>query len=320
MARTLLLHALTSPIVTGLWRRWSRGAVPILTLHRFADENRRVPGFGSRTLRRQLGTLRKSGFQVLPLWSALERVEAGEPLERSVVLTVDDGYADFHDVALPIFAEFECPVTVFVVTGFLDGGRWLWWDQVSASLALLGRAGEAPAQIAALKPRPEAERIREIAALVETSGLGADQPPPPRFAPMTWDMVRAAAAQGVTFGPHTVTHPILSQTGASQSEHEIAESWRRLKQETDAAIPVFCYPNGTPVDQGPREFELVRKAGLRAGVTMVPGFVSAKLLADDATRYCLPRFSHPARLPKLLKLTSGLEGLKHSLRNTTGGS
>lgn len=318
MPRTLLLEALTRPLVTRLWRRWSRGALPILTLHRFADDRYGIPGFDPATLRRQLGTLRKRGFQVLPLWPALERVEAGEPLERSVALTVDDGYADFYDVALPIFAEFDCPVTVFIVTGFLDGGTWLWWDLVSASLSRLGRASETAARLEALKQLPEAERIREIGALADAAVLRADEPPPARFAPMSWDTVRAAAARGVTFGPHTVSHPILSRTVASQSEHEIGESWRRLKQETGAAIPVFCYPNGTFTDQGPREFELLRKAGLRAAVTMVPGFVSADLLSDGSARYCLPRFPHPASVPNLLQLTSGLERLKRIARNKLG--
>ena len=48
----------------------------------------------------------------------------------AVAFTIDDGYLDHAKVAAPIFAEFDCPVTTFVTTGFLDGQLWLWWDRI----------------------------------------------------------------------------------------------------------------------------------------------------------------------------------------------
>jgi peptidoglycan/xylan/chitin deacetylase (PgdA/CDA1 family) len=313
--KALLLGALTSPATIKLWRRWSRGAVPILMLHRFGSNTGGAPGFSAQALRAQLSTLRQHAFRVLPLLEALDRIERGEPLERSVVLTVDDGYADFHDVALPVFAEFDCPVTVFLATGFLDGSTWLWWDRVTEALSRIGQAREAATRIEALKRLPEEERVSALDALAAESGMPVDTPPPPHCAPMTWDMVRNAGARGVTFGPHTVTHPILSRTGAQQAEREITESWRRVREETGAAIPVFCYPNGGPEDQGPREFRLVEDAGLRAAVTTIPGFASAEVLRGGVTRFAIPRFGHPSETPRLLQLASGLERAKQLLRH-----
>ncbi|MEO9236131.1 MAG: polysaccharide deacetylase family protein, partial [Polyangiaceae bacterium] len=44
----------------------------------------------------------------------------------------DDGYADNRHVALPILQRFGLPATVFVATGFLDGGC-MWNDIVIES-------------------------------------------------------------------------------------------------------------------------------------------------------------------------------------------
>ena len=37
--------------------------------------------------------------------------------QKAVAFTVDDGYFDFAEVAAPIFSHYDCPVTVFLVTG-----------------------------------------------------------------------------------------------------------------------------------------------------------------------------------------------------------
>jgi peptidoglycan/xylan/chitin deacetylase (PgdA/CDA1 family) len=46
--------------------------------------------------------------------------------ERPVVLTFDDGFADFHDAAFPILRRYGFPATLYVATGFVNGtSRWL---------------------------------------------------------------------------------------------------------------------------------------------------------------------------------------------------
>src|SRR6185312_13216790 len=64
-----------------------------------------------------------SHFNVLRLSDAMARLRARKLPPRAVCITFDDGYANNHAVALPILRARQVPATVFVASGFLDGGR-----------------------------------------------------------------------------------------------------------------------------------------------------------------------------------------------------
>lgn len=69
----------------------------------------------------QLKMLRRRGFTSLTFrdYAAIHE-RGGELPERAVVLTFDDGYADFHEKALPRLEAHGFTATVFVTTGWLD--------------------------------------------------------------------------------------------------------------------------------------------------------------------------------------------------------
>lgn len=96
----------------------------------------------------QLRHLRQQGFTGLTFGELCRRRRTGCALpERPIVLTFDDGYADFLAEAVPVLAEHGFPATVFVTTGWLhDAGRhaagtpldrMLSWAQL-ATLAAVG--------------------------------------------------------------------------------------------------------------------------------------------------------------------------------------
>jgi peptidoglycan/xylan/chitin deacetylase (PgdA/CDA1 family) len=104
--------------------------IPILMYHSVADESRGV--LAPFTLSPDLfydhmRHLHDEGYRTYSVSAYLEELDGGRPLPpKSVVLTFDDGYADFHEAALPVLAEHGLSATLYVTTGVLDGDTdWL---------------------------------------------------------------------------------------------------------------------------------------------------------------------------------------------------
>src|SRR2546425_10993261 len=117
-----------------------QGRATIFVLHRLQDADRGTPGHDPQALRSFLSLLRRERYALVGLeelfrWLA----EADRRVSRAVAFTLDDGYADQAGIASQVFAEFDCPATVFVTTGFLDGPLWLWWDRIEYVLRRTAR-------------------------------------------------------------------------------------------------------------------------------------------------------------------------------------
>jgi hypothetical protein len=116
-----------------------------------------------------------------------------------------------------------------------------------------------------------------------------------------------------------VTHPILSRTSAEALDREIAHSWARVRAETDAAVPIFCYPNGKPFSFGDRERAAVERAGLRAALTSAPRHLTPAdfLTGGGQFAYAIPRFGFFGEL-EFMQVVSGVERAKAFLRGDMG--
>jgi peptidoglycan/xylan/chitin deacetylase (PgdA/CDA1 family) len=67
-------------------------------------------------------------FRVVSLAALVARLERGEPLDRHLAITFDDGYRDNFENAMPVLAKLSLPATFFVVSGWIDSEAWPWWD------------------------------------------------------------------------------------------------------------------------------------------------------------------------------------------------
>lgn len=101
--------------------------VPILCYHRFGNKRDKMV-VTPETFASQMAYLRDNGYRVIPLASLLPFLRGEAPLpQRSVVITIDDGYQSSHDIAYPILKKFGFPATIFAYSDFMgtrDGMSW----------------------------------------------------------------------------------------------------------------------------------------------------------------------------------------------------
>lgn len=247
----------------------------------------------------------KSWFNVLPLDVAVDLKKARNLPPRAAAITFDDGYADNHDVAMPILQRHGLSAAFFVATGFLDGGR-MWNDSVieairhtqqrALDLRHLGVDGLAEFDIGSgeqrraaittilgkVKHRNPAERLELVQAVADACAASL-----PTDLMMRSDQVRALRQGGMLVGAHTVSHPILAGLSASDTRREIADSRDCLQAILGEPVSLFAYPNGKPVDDYSDEtVGIVRDLGFKAAVSTAWGAACA-----DTDRHQLPRFT-----------------------------
>jgi len=118
--------------------------IPILMYHSISEgpEVHSNPYFHTctspRVFREHLSSLALNGYKAIGLDEAVCKLEEGtETAEKLVVLTFDDGFADFYTGAFPILRVFGYSATVFLPTDYIGdipldfkGTRCLTWSQV----------------------------------------------------------------------------------------------------------------------------------------------------------------------------------------------
>ncbi|OAI56266.1 hypothetical protein AYO47_02215 [Planctomyces sp. SCGC AG-212-M04] len=241
----------------------------------------------------------------------LESAVAGST-GRFVLITFDDGYLDNYELALPVLKRHSVPATFFITTGFIDGRRVAWWDEIAWMVKhaergkwprrLQGNRGsrpdwtaeEMPAVIHELLqtykklPTMECPTFLDEIAQATASGrcaLTHDSAPW-----MTWAQIRELQSVGQSIGAHTITHPVLARCSREQQRGEISGSKRRIEDVLGRPVTAFSYPVGTADAFTVETEELMREAGIRWAFNFQGGYVDATR-AEAADRYSLPRIA-----------------------------
>ena len=87
---------------------------------------------------------------------------------------------------------------------------------------------------------------------------------------LTWEQIRTMHRAGLSFGSHTLTHPVISRLEPALLEHELLESKKFLEKRIGSAVHDFAYPFGKREDCGVIPSALERY-GYRSAATTVWG-------------------------------------------------
>jgi peptidoglycan/xylan/chitin deacetylase (PgdA/CDA1 family) len=131
----------------------ARSTIPVLTYHSIADRGEGLPDryrIAPSRFARQVDLLEAIGFGPATLDTLFATLDgAPTPVtDHPVVITFDDGYADFYDQAFPILRRHRFPATVFLVTdqigqeaewdlapGVVRGPRLMPWHEIREAAA-----------------------------------------------------------------------------------------------------------------------------------------------------------------------------------------
>jgi peptidoglycan/xylan/chitin deacetylase (PgdA/CDA1 family) len=210
----------------------------------------------------QLEYLVRGGYTLLSLSQAIDRLASDTAFgDRSAVITLDDGFQDNYEHALPILTRLKVPATIFLTVGYIGTGR--------------------------------------LPTLTRTDFM-------PR--PLDWREVKEMQAQGIEFGSHTITHPMLSQVPLDVARREIGESKRMLEDRLGTDVPFFCYPRGD-VNEAVRR--VVRDEGYRAACSTLPGLNSRRTDLFGLRRTYISRRDSPPEFAK--KMAGAYDLLQQAL-------
>lgn len=287
MSRRLLRNAYQMAGGHALTRHRSRHGLRILMYHRFAGRDTHLKA-QCLHIRRHYNPV--SMDQVADWLSG----QASLP-ERALAVTVDDGYRDFLEVAWPLFAHYEIPAMVYVVSGFAAGECWLWWDLLTEHLvqtaarrvrlpSIAGlpeweppgtgqeRRRTAERLAYALMKVPDDVRRAYIEALPAATGLHLPPTPPPAYEAMGWEEIAGLAASGAHFGAHTRTHPILSRLDSEKDQQlEMVASRDALAGVLGRPVRHFCYPVGGLEEFNNESVAAARASGFATATTTLRG-------------------------------------------------
>jgi peptidoglycan/xylan/chitin deacetylase (PgdA/CDA1 family) len=334
------LKLLQSSGLTAVLRQRLQGIGSIFCLHQVCPGGGLEQGFAPNSkleitpefLRGLIGLVRSRGFETVSLATMVDCLKegrvGGKPL---AVFTLDDGYKDNFDFAMPVFEELNCPYTVFIAPSITDGTCNLWWrtlEQVIAGAEHLSfTSGGKSFDLACRNVRQKwkafhvlywfyalmdehAQRIHvdELAAK-----FGIDPKAYCRSVAMDWSDVKTMAKSPLcTIGAHTINHFVLKTLSADEALAEMRESKLRVEKELGRGLRFFAYPYGDQRAVGAREYELAQRAGFEASVTTHKGVIWPE---DVSHLQSLPRIMVSGRYQESVLVDALISGLPTALLN-----
>lgn len=255
-----------------------------------------------------------------------------------IIVTIDDGYANNYSLGFPVLKRNNFPATIFVTTSFVNRETLLWtdwleyvvmngenrtdifkWNHKTIPINLENNAARKQCLLylkSMLKTSAMQEIMKFIKSLqkfLEVELTWARVPEPIR--PLDWEQIRDMKDSGlISFGSHTISHPILSMCDVETQRREIYESKRTIEENLGAPCFMFAYPNGKKRDYSSVTMKCLKENGYVLAVNTESGYNNAKSYG----KYDLNRWGTDISMLDLECLVSGLGRIYRSNRQFSG--
>jgi len=324
LAAAVANHLGISDTYAILKRKLAKSQVVVVAYHRVLSEKDDFEPLNTRTrmdtraFESQLRYLSQN-FEIISLGELAQCLLERKALPgKAVVVTFDDGWKDSYLLAYPILRKYGVPATIFLATGYVGTGKPFWWHKVlyvlrqstvkRLDLGELGcyslqseadRSRAAPMIIEELKRLPEQEKELLLEKLATISQVEIPEESGHRLV-LSWEEVQEMSRNGIDFGAHSVTHPILTRVSLRQARWEISQSKRDIERRIGKAVNFFAYPDGV---FNAEVAKAVEESGFTGAVTDEPRWINPR-----TNLYGLGRIFPDGDFDKFKVVLSGLWG------------
>ena len=274
----------------------------------------------------------KEHFDVISFAKLKKNLDSGYLPEKALIITFDDGYRDNYVVAYPLLKERNLTATIFLTAGHIGTNRLIWFQQLFLFLKNTkkrtieinypyhcqfflkdndgrNKAGKQIMQmlrsVSDQKRETLMDEIENILEVeIENTNLTRTL--------LSWDEVREMHQNGIEFGSHTLTHPVLSQVSEEKLRFELVESKRKIEEEIGDKVITVSYPFGGKNALDEKVKQVAKDAGYEFGVSYIHGlnyvntydlFALNRLHVERV--FNLPLFKMQLYWPKLLPHSRG---------------
>jgi poly-beta-1,6-N-acetyl-D-glucosamine N-deacetylase len=105
----------------------------IIMYHRFGEGKFPTTNVTLDQINAHIAELSNEQYSVVPLKDIIDAFNSGKTLpERTIAITIDDGYLSIYEEAWPLFKEAGIPITIFISTQSINNNykTSMTWDQI----------------------------------------------------------------------------------------------------------------------------------------------------------------------------------------------
>lgn len=301
------MASLLAPVMGGLGCILTLHHVRPYVAHEFHPN--RILEITPKFLSNLIIALKKSGYVFVSMDEVAEILQSGRRRDgkRFIAITLDDGYQDNLQYAVPIFRTHNVPYCIYIPTAYPSGNGILWWlaleeiIRIQPGIQFLRAGHSVELPTLTLKEKNHAWRTlyRYIKTLQEPEvwqltrqiahHAGYDLQGLTKSMIMSWPQLNDLARDPwCTLGAHTITHSALSRSSEQWVRQELDGSTKMLEQFIGVRTWHLAYPYGSLHDVAGREYQLALDAGFLTAVTTRPGVITP---AHAEHMTALPRIS-----------------------------
>lgn len=113
--------------------------VPVLMYHHIEPlDIAKLEGHAQLTVspnmfEKHIQELQEKGYNIIPISEVIQALISNTNPGKVAVITLDDGYKDNFEYALPIAQKYQTPITFFISTGLLENPGYMTWSDLKSA-------------------------------------------------------------------------------------------------------------------------------------------------------------------------------------------